>query len=210
MQGVSKFLFTTEYNKRDLKYLLNSLYLCYKKIISDVRRISHKENDIRDIFISENYLESHKIREELGVTEFQFDKEISTIEGRTDIRIFNMIEKLTGIEKPYYYIECKVLDSSKPSTADSNLYSKYINNGIKRYIDRVYPTHNEANGMLGFFIKSTNISKQCEFFSDLKQHSFINNYNLSYVSEHIDSSNKKFVLYHLMLDFSSKINPSLN
>ncbi|EQB92812.1 hypothetical protein [Elizabethkingia anophelis] len=210
MQGVSKFLFTIEYNKRDLKYLMNSLYLCYKKIISEVSSISHKENDIRDVFISENYLESHKVREELGVKEFQFDKEISTLEGRADIRIFNMIEKLTGIEKPYYYIECKVLNNSKPSTAGSNLYSKYINNGIKRYIDGVYPTHNESNGMLGFFIKPANIQNQCKFFSELKPHFFIEGFDLSYISKHTVSDSKKIILYHLMLDFSSKINPSLN
>lgn len=210
MQGVSKFLFTIEYNKRDLKYLLNSLYLCYKKIISEVSSISHKENDIRDIFISENYLESHKIREELGIKEFQFDKEISTLEGRADIRIFNLIEKLAGIEKPYYYIECKVLNSSKPSTAFSNLYSKYIINGINRYINGIYPTHNETNGMLGFFIKPANIIKQCEFFSDLKPHIFIEDFDLSYISEHTATDSKKIILYHLMLDFSSKINSSLN
>jgi len=210
MQGISKFLFTIEYNERDLKYLLNSLYLCYKKIISEVSSISHKENDIRDVFISDNYLESHKIREELGVKEFQFDKEISTLKGRADIRVFNMIEKLSGQEKPYYYIECKVLDSSKPSSADSNLYSKYINNGIKRYIDGVYPTHNEANGMLGFFIKPANIKNQCEFFSDLKPHVFIEDFPSAYISEHLSSNSKKIILYHLMLDFSSKINPSLN
>jgi hypothetical protein len=209
MQGNSKFIYKTEYNKRDLKYLLNSLFLCYKKIISDNSFISHKENDIRDIFISENYLECYKIREELGVSEFQFDKEISTVEGRADIRIFNMIEKLIGIEKPYYYIECKVLDNSTPSNAGSNLYQKYINNGIQRFIDKVYPTHNEANGMLGFFIKPTNISKQCEFFSDLKPHAFIDDYNLSYISEHTDISSKNFCLYHLMLDFSSITNSSL-
>lgn len=210
MQGVSKFLFTIEYNKRDLKYLLNSLYSCYKKIISEINFISHKENDIRDVFISENYLDNHKIKEELGVNEFQFDKEISTIKGRADIRIFNMIEKLSGHDKPYYYIECKVLDASNPSIANSNLYSKYINNGIKRYIDEIYPTHNEANGMLGFFIKSTDFIEQCKFFTDLKFHSFIDNFPLSYISEHTTSSNKKIILYHLMLDFSDKINPRLN
>lgn len=205
MQGVTKFIYTIEYNKRDLKYLMNSLYLCYLKIISEIESISHKENEIRDIFISSKYLESSKVREELGVNEFQFDKEISTLKGRADIRVFNMIEKLNGAEKPYYYIECKVLDNSLPSTAHSNLYSKYINNGIKRYIEGIYPTYNEANGMLGFFIKSTNIGKQCEFFSEFKLCNFIENYDLSYVSEHSDFNNKKIKLYHLMLDFSLKI-----
>lgn len=210
MKGVSQFLFTIEYNKRDLKYLLSALYSCYEKILSENDSISHLENEIRDIFISDKYLENHKLKEILGVKEFQFDKEISTLKGRTDIRIFNMIEKLSGQEKPYYYIECKVLDASTPSNALSNMYSKYIENGIKRYVDEIYPTYNEANGMIGFFIRKTNISEQCNFFTDFKPIFFIDNYNLSYISEHTTISKKNIVLFHLMLDFSSKINPSLN
>jgi hypothetical protein len=209
MQEGTKFNYTFEYNKRDLKYLMNSLYLCYLKIISEINSISHRENDIRDIFISDQYLNNNKVKEELGVSEFLFDKETPTPKGRADIRIFNMLEKLSGIENPYYYIECKVLDDSKPSTAVSNLYSKYINSGIKRYIDGIYPTYNEANGMIGFFIKPTNIVEQCKFFSELKHCNFIDNYHLSYVSEHTDSNNKKLKLYHLMLDFSSKIKEPL-
>jgi len=205
MEGGSKFLFTFEYNRRDLKYILTSLYFCYKKIISKINSISHKENDIRDIFISDAYLDNHKIKEELGVEEFQFDKETPTLKGRADIRVFNMIEKLSGQNNPYYYIECKILDDSKPSKAHSNLYSKYINNGINRYINEIYPTHNKENGMLGFFIKPTKIIDQCKFFSDLKPYNFIENFDFSYISEHTTSKDKKIILYHLMLDFSSII-----
>ena len=56
MQEGTKFNYTFEYNKRDLKYLMNSLYLCYLKIISEINSVSHRENDIRDIFISDQYL----------------------------------------------------------------------------------------------------------------------------------------------------------
>lgn len=205
MQGVSKFRFTFDYNQRDLKYLLNVIYSCYIKIINEVNSISAIENDIRDVFISDKYLNNYKIKNELGVIEFLFDKEIYTETGRADIRILNMVEQMSGIEKPYYFIECKVLDASKPSLAKSNLYSKYIDEGINRFIIEKYLTHHEANAMLGFFIKSANIKKQCEFFVDLKPFSIIDNYELSYISEHSTESNKKIKLYHLMLDFSSRI-----
>ncbi len=200
----SKFVFTYEYIQRDLKFLLNAMYSCYIKIIFDKNSISHLENDIRDIFISDEYLDNHRIKEELGIVDFQFDKEIETMRGRADIRIFNMIEKMSGKEKPYYYIECKVLDDTKPSNAKSNLYSKYINNGINRFIDEIYPTHNKENAMIGFYIKSVNIKKQCEFFSNLRPYNFIDSFDFSYVSNHTTINQKEITLYHLMLDFSSK------
>lgn len=201
----TKFIFTYEYVQRDLKFLLNSIYSCYKKIISDIDSISHLENDIRDVFISDKYLDNHKIKEELGVVEFQFDKEIETIQGRADIRILNMIEKMSGKQNPYYYIECKVLDNTKPSIAKSNLYSKYVDNGINRFVNEIYHTYNEANGMIGFYIKPTKIKKQCEFFSDLTIYKFIDNFELSYISKHTTINQKEITLYHLMLDFSDKI-----
>ena len=202
----SKFVFTYEYIQRDFKFLLNAMYFCYIKILFDKNSISHLENDIRDIFISEEYLDNHRIKEELGIVDFQFDKEIETMKGRADIRIFNMIEKMSGKEKPYYFIECKVLDDTKPSTAESNLYSKYINNGINRFIDEIYPTHNKENAMIGFYIKPVNIKKQCEFFFNLTPYNFIDSFDLSYVSNHTTINQKEITLYHLMLDFSSKTN----
>jgi hypothetical protein len=206
MQGKSKFNFNYEYEKRDLKYLLNSIYFCYTKIISEVSVISHKENDIRDLFISKDYLNNFSLKAELNIKEFLFDKEIETIRGRADIRILNMVENMLGIQNPYYFIECKVLDNSIPSTAKSNLYSKYIINGVNRYIEEVYPTHNEANGMIGFFIKPTIIKEKCKHFTDLEPYRFIDNFEFSYRSNHITKSNKNIILYHLMLDFSGKIN----
>ncbi len=119
----------------------------------------------------------------MGVKEFLFDKEIETINGRADIRILNMIENMRGVQNPYYFIECKVLDNTTPSIAKSNLYSKYINKGINRFIEEVYPTHNEANGMIGFFVKQISITKQCEFFTALKPYNFIDNYDYTYRSK---------------------------
>ena len=93
MQEGTKFNYTFEYNKRDLKYLMNSLYLCYLKIISEINSVSHRENDIRDIFISDQYLNNNKVKEELGVSEFLFDKETPTPKGRADIRIIKRNRK---------------------------------------------------------------------------------------------------------------------
>ncbi len=201
----SKFLFIQEYQQRDLKYILNSIYVCYQEIISNIRTISHLENEIRDVFISDEYLNNHTFKQKLKVSEFLFDKEIETLKGRADIRVLNMIEEMSGKHKPYYFIECKVLDNTKPSNAKSNLYSKYINNGINRFINEIYPTYNNENGMIGFYIEPTDIKKQCEFFTDLTPYEFIDNFEFSYVSTHTTVSKKHITLYHLMLDFSSKI-----
>lgn len=205
MQGKSKFIFTFEYNKRDLQFLLKAIYKCYLEILGNENVISHKENDIRDLFISDKYLDDFRFKEVLNIIEFKFDKEISTLTGRADIRVLNMVEQMSGIANPYYYIECKVLDNSIPSDAKSNLYSKYLNDGVQRYVKEKYLTHHEANGMLGFFINSADIKKNCEFFADLKPFNFIENFDFSYKSEH-KTSQKKIILYHLMLDFSTKIN----
>lgn len=205
MQGKSKFIFTFEYNKRDLQFLLKAIYKCYLEILVNENVISHKENDIRDLFISDKYLDDFRFKEVLNIIEFKFDKEISTLTGRADIRVLNMVEQMSGVANPYYYIECKILDNSIPSDAKSNLYSKYLNDGVQRYVKEKYLTHHEANGMLGFFINSADIKKNCEFFSDLKPFNFIENFDFSYKSEH-KTSQKKIILYHLMLDFSTKIN----
>jgi len=205
MNGITKFNFSFDYFERDLKYILNAIHECYLKILTEIESVNPIENDIRDVFISEKYFNNPNIREELGVKEYLFDKEIQTIKGRADIRILNMIESISGNLKPYYFIECKVLDASKPTSSKSNLYTKYKIEGINRFLDKKYETPKEANGMIGFFIKKTNIKKQCEFFEEFTFCDYIVGCENFYISEHSIDELDSIKLYHLMLDFSSKI-----
>lgn len=206
--NVQKFIFRKIYLERDLKYILYCIYWCYLKIIESESIIINKENDIRDLFVSDKYLNNHSIKENLGIGQYLFDKEIQTDDGRVDIRVLDMIQIMDGVYNPHYYIECKRIDD-EISHYSNSLNNKYINEGINRFVNEKYPTYLEANGMLGFVVKSIDIIENTKKITGLEPFSFIENFRYSYKSSHITSSNKNITLYHLMLDFSSRIN-SLN
>ena len=201
---VSKFKFEDEYQKNDLKYILNSIYKCYLKIIKSNITVNNNENDIRDLFISDEYLSNHIIKQELNIVEFLFDKEIQTKTGRVDIRVLNMIKTMKGEFKPYYFIECKRIKG------DKTYNDYYINNGINRFIEEKYHTYQESNAMIGFVMKPIDIKQNSNYFSDLSNEIFIDDFEYSYVSNHITKSNKKIILYHLMLDFTQMMRPNPN
>ncbi len=203
--NASGFLHAYEYQERDLKFILTAIYKCYLKILSSETQINNNENDIRDIFISDKYLDNYTLLQELDIVEFHFDKEIQTKLGRIDIRVLNMITKMKGKSKPYYYIECKRLDGVLNPNNKSTLNNQYITKGINRFIEEKYPTYNEANAMLGFIVKPSNIKENTTFFSELSHCPFIEGFEYSYSSTHKTKSNKNILLYHLMLDFSSRI-----
>lgn len=198
--NTSKFLFSIEYQNIDLEYILNCIYLCYLDIISSETSIVNKENDIRDVFISDKYLDNHLLKEKLGIIQYKFDKEIHTKDGRVDIRVLDMIKTMQGDYKPYYFIECKRING------DKTYNDKYINDGINRFIEEKYPTYLEANGMIGFIVKNIDIFENTKHFTDLKEYKFIDGCDYSYTSKHKNIlSNREITLYHLMFDFSSKI-----
>lgn len=202
-------IFVKKYQDRDLKYILSCIYDCYLEILQSNIIINNDENGIRDLFISDEYLDNHLIKEKLGIGQYKFDKEIHTIDGRVDIRVLDMIKTMKGEYKPYYFIECKRIDGLN-SHYQTSLNNKYVNDGINRFITEKYPTHLEANGMLGFVVNKIDIKENTRRITILKDYQFIDNFDLSYISEHTTiTSNKKIILYHLMLDFSSKINSSL-
>ncbi|AOZ98993.1 hypothetical protein [Flavobacterium commune] len=201
----SKFKFKYEYQEKDLKFILNSIYKCYLRIITSNITVNNNENDIRDLFISDLYLDNHKLKQELDIVEFKFDKEIQTETGRVDIRVLNMIKTMKGDFKPYYFIECKRLDGVINPENKNTLNDKYINDGINRFVEEKYHTYQEANAMIGFVVKEIDINENCKFFKLLNPHKFVDNFDYSYISTHITKSKKEFTLYHLMLDFSMKI-----
>jgi hypothetical protein len=197
--NASKFLSLFDYKERDLKFILNSVYKCYLRILTSNILVNNNENDIRDIFISDQYLDNYLLKKELDIVEFKFDKEIQTETGRVDIRVLNMIKTMTGDFKPYYFIECKRIKG------DKTYNDYYINNGVNRFVEQKYHTYQEANAMIGFVVKQINIEENSKYFTDLSYHNFIDNFEYSYVSNHLTKSKKQIVLYHLMFDFSKII-----
>lgn len=174
-------------------------------MLIDYPLIDNNENLIRN-GLHKNYLENNLIREELKLTPYLFDTEIElyndddSVKGRTDIKVYNAIER-TKNTNSYYIIECKRIDGS------NELNKKYISNGINRFIENEkYPSFKKVNGMIGFIVSPIDIELNTKSFSDLKFYQFIDDFKYSYISNHMTSNSNNLTLYHLMLDFSTKIN----
>ena len=60
--------------------------------------------------------------------------------------------------------------------------------------------------MIAFIVKSFDDS--ISFFKNFTQYQFIPDFQYSYKSDHIIKRGEKITLYHLALDFSSKIKKS--
>ncbi len=179
-------------------------------MLCDYTLIDNNENLIRN-GLYKNYLENNLIREELNLTPYLFDTEVElfnedndSVKGRTDIKVYNAIER-TKNTSAYYIIECKRIDGS------NELNKKYIENGINRFVENEkYPSFKKVNGMIGFIVTPIDVDENTKYFSDLKFHQFINNFKHSYISNHTTTNSNNLTLYHLMLDYSSKINPIPN
>lgn len=200
----SRFRFLQFYKDGVFEFILTQIYNCYKRMLSDYPSIENDENLIRN-GLYKNYLENDFIREEFKLLPYLFDTEVEiykdddSVIGRTDIKVYNAVER-TKNTKAYYIIECKRLDGS------NRLNKKYISEGINRYIENEkYPSFKKVNGMIGFVVNSIDIEENTKNFPDLKCHQFITGFKYSYISNHTTTKSNNLTLYHLMLDFSSKI-----
>jgi len=180
--------------------------------------LANDENKIRDELLL-NYLKNNVIRNELGITDYLFDREVpeDNTNGRCDIKIQTQNTFINTND--YYIIECKRLDDKKPR-GNSGLNAKYIQNGIMRFVNKQYSTNNSLNGMIGFVVKPFDIPKNVndinyllmKKFQKSNTQNFMTNkksfqkFRYLYLSKHkINKSNKIIQLYHLMFDFSDNI-----
>jgi hypothetical protein len=205
--------YITYYIDENFEFILTQIHKCYKKMLVDYDFIENNENKIKNR-LYKDYLDNQSIRDELGLNDFLFKTETASIDkdynekGYSDIEIIDLIGSKKST-KAYYTIECKRIDDTNAHYKNS-LNNKYINEGINRFIDEKYSTHHKVNGMIGFIVNKMDISSNCNHFSSFVNYKFIKDFTYSYRSNHITKSNKEIVLYHLMLDFSSKIKVESN
>jgi len=203
----------------EFQRVLCGVFACYTMMLNDNVELPNDENEIRNNLLLK-YLKNDTIREQTGLSgNFIFDREIleDNTAGRTDIKV-QTIQTFTK-SKAYYIIECKRLDN-KNLTGTSGLNAEYINNGIYRFVSKYYSTYNRVNAMIGFVVEKIEIHKNvlnintllknpklnnCNTIQEIQQETFISDFEFHYNSEHKDIDNKKFTLYHLMLNFSDKI-----
>ncbi|WP_131726166.1 hypothetical protein [Chryseobacterium sp. Leaf405] len=177
-------------------------------MLEDFDCIENNENKIKNR-LYKDYLNNQIIRDQLGLNNFLFKTETAFIDdnynerGYSDIEVIDLKKSFYSTESSYI-IECKRLNGKSPLNK-SSLYNAYLKEGIDRFVDEKYPTYYGVNGMLGFFVEKTDIEKQCKFFTKFTEYKFISNFEFSYKSKHITKSGKNLTLYHMMLDFSNKI-----
>lgn len=196
------------YIDENFEFILSQIHNCYKKMLVSYDFIENNENKIKNR-LYKDYLDNQSIIDELKLNGYRFKTETGFIDddykekGYSDIEVIDLIGSLKNINS-FYIIECKRIDGQN-SHYQSSLNNKYINEGINRFVEEKYPTYNSVNAMLGFIVESIDIDINCNHFSNFKRHIFIDDFEFSYTSNHTTVTNKNIMLYHLMLDFSSKI-----
>lgn len=211
----SSFIFKDEVCTREFEDILSKITYCYKRIVASNKPIPHNdENGIRNIFLLD-YLKSSKIKKELDLTNYLFDREISEDKstGRIDIRI--MPVKPFVSDEAYYILECKRLNR-KAQRGISGLNYKYIKNGISRFTTNFYSSYYKTNAMIGFVVEPIDIHDNIEDINFLlgnnfekiitksliTKENFIDDFEFHYSSKHLLDSSNELKLYHLMFDFS--------
>ena len=124
--GWSKVTKNNEVNTDDIE----------NKIAGCLRRAMKKEKDSRPGL-------KHQIRIETEVGTLRSPESIEP-EGRIDIKIIYSFD-----EAEYFGMECKRISSTKPNR---DLATKYVKNGILRFVEEIYSPGHDWGAMLGFVI----------------------------------------------------------
>ncbi len=125
--GWSKVIANQEVNTNDLE----------NKIAGCLRRAMKKEKDSRLGL-------KNQIRIETEVGTLKSPESIEP-EGRIDIKIIYSLD-----EAEYFGMECKRISST--GKEDRKLATKYVKNGILRFVEEIYSPGHDWGAMLGFII----------------------------------------------------------
>ena len=194
--------------------ILSKITICYYKMIENKEPLFKDENKIRDVLVND-YLNNPKIKKELKLEYFINPEVPEKNNKRPDIK-FQSPNTFYNPEQ-YYSIECKVLNNEN-LTGKTGLNAKYVENGIYRFTSNYYSSFYRVNAMIGFIIEKLDTHKNIENINvilqsnnainttkEITSSSFIEDFKYHYHSEHLDESNQKLRIYHLMLDFSENM-----
>lgn len=220
--NASSFIYSPVRRDKYFEFILIVCINIYYTITKSAIKIENNENIIRDVFIK--YLQNKEFKKKYQLRYLKFDPETKERAGRSDIRVLPTKDEYID-DDAYYIIECKRLNSSN-LTGNYGLNAEYIKNGICRFVSNYYSSYYDCNAMFGFVVEAMDINQNINQINALLPNSytnqqevtvnanailplvytdFANGYPYSYVSKHRHISNKEFVLYHLMFDFSKNI-----
>lgn len=157
----------------DFQMLTGYILEMCKRLTEDFKRenkrLPNNENQIRSILVEE-YLDDDKERKSHGMLDYGFQSETQehydgqgNYIGRVDIRI----KLKTDFDKrsAYYIVECKRLDGTNA------LNTKYIEEGVARFVTQKYSAYYGKNMMLGFVVKDIDISNNAAEIENIQNSS---------------------------------------
>jgi len=191
-----------DYNSR-FKILLLEIYSLYEQIIKDKKFVPRHEDKITEILV-DDYLTK--------LNNYSFKREKKNNRGLIDIYIVEGFSE----DKPEFLIECKVLNNEN-LRGEKGKNAEYVKNGIYRFLSEHYFSYNNlyTNAMIGYVIDDLDIKKNIDNLNvvskniigklvDIRQDITVEESNI-YKSSYNTIKNKKFILYHLMMDFSKNV-----
>lgn len=220
--NAANFDSSTSFYTDEFQNILRGIIACYQLISSLESKLPNDENKIRNHILNE-YLKVQEFKEKHRLTNYLFLAEQPVDEGRIDISIFSLNELV--IDQAFYSIECKRLDS-KNLKGITGLNSKYIKNGVCRFVYDFYSSYFGINGMVGFVVDNLDIDNNITNLNSLLNKDLIDDkgkivnamphqeikpiqlnedFKYSYISIHQTTSQNEITLYHLMFDFSKNI-----
>ncbi len=183
-------------SKQDLieTLFINSIYDTYSRINKNIGI----ENDIRDRFISDYYKTSILLKDLINKNILFVNWEKWVFKNEDDLGRTDLSFAISGIE---FIVECKRLKSAS---------SKYIDEGLNRYIKKDYSRNEEFSGLMGFVvggdIKSIcsslmNKCKQVNYFESEFVRSKVHTSETSFITSHNREGIDVINVYHLFLEF---------
>jgi len=179
--------------------LIENLYL--KAIIDSYYRIDKKigiENDIRDRFIHDFYNESPLLKKWIQANIIFVNWERWVFKNEIDLGRADLSFAISGME---FIVECKRLKNDS---------QKYIDEGLKRFLNNEYSANESMSAMIGFIIEGNitgiriGIMKKCQTVN-YTQNKFTqqeyHDWEHSFKTNHQRNDNTDISLYHLFFEF---------
>lgn len=184
-------------SKQDLieNLFIKSIYDTYGRVDKNVAI----ENDIRDRFIYDFYYNSTMLKSLINKNILYVNWEKWVFKNADDLGRTDLSFAISGFE---FIVECKRL---------KNASSKYISDGLSRFINKEYSKNESYAGMIGFIVEGdvkwicSSLMEKCkqEKYSESEfSRARVDYSETSFLTSHNREGTDVINIYHLFLSFS--------